>query len=630
MYLLYRHKHFIFLAGIAIIFLSVPFSYAETVKYTYDDYNRLTYVQYEKNSIEYRYDEVGNRKGMIISKGSSSAQANRPSGKNKAESVTNSNQESSADNMPSDIKTFTIIGSKGSDSASYASSVDQWDKWTHKVGERDTGKTLYGATFGNKLFVVVGGGGVILTSPEGSSWTRRTSGTTEDLKGVSFVNNIFVAAGNNGSILTSRDGKTWVSRTSGSTDKLYSIAYGKGVYVVVGESILTSADTVTWTKGSYADFEQLNSIAFGDDKFVAVGLNGVVLTSSDGLTWTGETLAGILNGVVYAGNKFVIAGVNVSVDGSGDLLTPGVVYSSTDGVLWTDRTSGDYGPLYGITYSNDAFVAAGYIALVTSPDGETWTERGPINSEDWLLCIAYGKNAYVAAGYNGIYQSGSTKGGGMTSKPKLSISPKALTLGNATVDDTLTGNIVITNTGGDGLATNIAIVTKQGTPEFMLDTPEECSALAPSESCTVTITFTPAAGSKAGAKKVRLGIVSNDPKKVIATVNISAAVVTPRISVKAATFNASSSAVGVTATSVMKISNNGGAPLAILEIDIPEMDSGEFTQTNNCTTVAPGSFCEVTVSFKPASKGNRSATLTVLSDDPQKADLKVKLTGKGK
>jgi len=531
-------------------------------------------------------------------------------------------------NATSDIKSYTITGSSNSGSESYAGAGEQWDKWTHKVGEIDTGETLYGAAFGNKVFVVVGGGGVILTSIDGSSWTKKKSGTKEDLKGVSFVNSRFVAVGNNGTILTSKDSKTWVSSASGITGNLYSISYGNGTYVAVGDSILMSADAATWTKGGYTDFEQLNSIAFGSDKFVAVGSNGVVLTSVDGSTWISEMLGGMLYSVVYADNKFVAAGVTISVDESGNVLQSGVIYSY-DGTAWTNRSSGNLGLPNGLTYSNDTFVVVGYKALLTSADGETWTEREPINAEDWLLGITYGKNAYVAVGYNGIYQSGSSKGGGMTSKPKMTISPKSLTLGDTTAGKSLQGDIVITNTGGAGLMTMMTL-SEQSALNYELINSDACSGLAPLKSCTVTISFSPAAGSKAGKKNITLVILSNDPKKATAIYNISATVVTPKISVKSTTFTAGSKAVGIAVTSVMKISNKGGAPLTISSIDIPDAGSGEFTQTNNCTTVAAGGSCDVTVSFKPASKGSRTATMTILSDDPQKQTLSIELTGKGK
>jgi len=67
-------------------------------------------------------------------------------------------------------------------------------------------------TYGNGTFVAVGPGdnivavgedGAILTSPDGVSWTARTSVTSNYLNGVTYGNGRFVAVGNFGTILTS-------------------------------------------------------------------------------------------------------------------------------------------------------------------------------------------------------------------------------------------------------------------------------------------------------------------------------------------------------------------------------------------------------------------------------------------
>jgi hypothetical protein len=50
-------------------------------------------------------------------------------------------------------------------------------------------------TYGNGLFVAVGEDGTILTSPDGVTWTQRTSGTSNWLNGVAYGNGLFVAVG---------------------------------------------------------------------------------------------------------------------------------------------------------------------------------------------------------------------------------------------------------------------------------------------------------------------------------------------------------------------------------------------------------------------------------------------------
>jgi hypothetical protein len=105
--------------------------------------------------------------------------------------------------------------------------------------------------YGNGLFVAVGPYGTILTSPDGVSWTRRTSGTSSWLSGVTYGNGLFVAVGMSGTILTSPDGVTWTARTSG-TEQLAlrrdlrerPLRGGGGQ----DGAILTSPDGVSWTQ----------------------------------------------------------------------------------------------------------------------------------------------------------------------------------------------------------------------------------------------------------------------------------------------------------------------------------------------------------------------------------------------
>ena len=86
------------------------------------------------------------------------------------------------------------------------------------------------------------GGSTILTSPDGASWTQRTSGTSNRLRGVTYGNGLFVAVGYGGTILTSPDGVSWTARTSGTSNDLFGVTYGNNAFVAVGSggTILTS------------------------------------------------------------------------------------------------------------------------------------------------------------------------------------------------------------------------------------------------------------------------------------------------------------------------------------------------------------------------------------------------------
>jgi len=75
--------------------------------------------------------------------------------------------------------------------------------------------------------VTVGYSGTILTSPDGITWTARSSGTLNNLNGVAYGNSIYVAVGYSGAILTSPDGITWTERDSGISNYLSGVTFSR-------------------------------------------------------------------------------------------------------------------------------------------------------------------------------------------------------------------------------------------------------------------------------------------------------------------------------------------------------------------------------------------------------------------
>lgn len=71
-------------------------------------------------------------------------------------------------------------------------------------------------------------------------------------------------------------------------------------------------------------------------------------------------------------------------------------------------------------------------------------------------------------------------------------------------------------------------------------------------------------------------------------------------------------------------SNSGTTPLVVSGISA----TGDFSQTNNCTTVAPGASCSITVVFNPSAAGNRPGFLQISDSDPTKTQSVV-LSGIG-
>jgi hypothetical protein len=288
----------------------------------------------------------------------------------------------------------------------HASTLDVW-----YLRASGTTNSLYGITYGAGLFVAVGDNGVVVTSPDGVTWTARASGITYPLRGVAFGNSTYVAVGMSGNILTSPDGSSWTARNSSITDNLFGIVYGNGIFVAVGgkanpltggfsRTILTSPDGITWTIRLSDQTVSVvpAGIFYGNATFVTVGQGGTALYSTDGASWTpGNTgVTSDLKGITYGNGGFVTVGARI--------------LTSQAGAAWTDVTPNlTFSYLSGIAFNNGVFIAVGLNTTVlsytrakifSSPDGLAWTERisGSLNP---LLGVTGGNNTFVSVGSNG-------------------------------------------------------------------------------------------------------------------------------------------------------------------------------------------------------------------------------------
>lgn len=279
-----------------------------------------------------------------------------------------------------------------------ADSLDNW-QWKNPL---PTGNQLNGIAYGNGLFVAVGGLGTVVTSPDGVTWTVRSSGSTNNLNGVGFGNGIFVAVGAHGTVLTSPDGVTWTTRISGSANDLNGVAYGNGFFVVVGgngynigSTLLTSSTGISWTSRTTGITASLYGVGFGNGTFVVVGYGGVILTSTDGVGWparsSGYDMVFSFLSVTYGNGMFVVVGKGVGYPDS-------YIYTSPDGITWTSRVANhNGGELTAVSFGNGTFVAAGRAALVTSPDGVSWTDRDFPDTPEFHA-VSFGNGSFVAVG----------------------------------------------------------------------------------------------------------------------------------------------------------------------------------------------------------------------------------------
>jgi photosystem II stability/assembly factor-like uncharacterized protein len=238
-----------------------------------------------------------------------------------------------------------------------------------------TGSTLV-AVGGNQIptpdgLSQTGSGGIILTSPDGITWTNQTpEGSLGLIRDVTWTGSQLIAVGSSGLILTSVDGSSWTTQNSGTDRWLNAVSSNNDLIVIAGGdhfnqegrggTILTSSDGSNWTSATGLDEDiDLVSITWTGTFFTAVGgiVNNTsenaskVLTSSDGSNWTviNPGINSIVRDVHWSGSKLLAVSNTNSI-----LLT------STDGHSWTlSPTLSGNGQNSVIEYQGSTIIAGG-------------------------------------------------------------------------------------------------------------------------------------------------------------------------------------------------------------------------------------------------------------------------------
>lgn len=271
--------------------------------------------------------------------------------------------------------------------------------------------TIYGAVYGNGLWVAVGGSGKLSTSATGVVWVGRTSGFGFDtIRGVAYGNGYYVAVGDNGKIYRSANGTTgWTAVTtpSFSTTQINAITFGDGLFVAVGHAgkLATSTDGDVWTQHTSGfGASNIYAVCYGrtasGGRYIAAGQGGIVSTSADALTWAslGALNAGAVayNAVTFTRDAFVLVGDST------------YVYTSETGLAWTNRTaaaSEAFGGinLMGVAHGNGLLIASDLIGKVAQSrdGGRTWTKQNSNLFFSSSQAAAFGGGIFVLVGQNG-------------------------------------------------------------------------------------------------------------------------------------------------------------------------------------------------------------------------------------
>lgn len=198
------------------------------------------------------------------------------------------------------------------------------ETWSAPASISSTGRYM-DIAFGNSLFVVVGTGGKIRTTPDGISFTTQTSGVATDLNAVIYDGTNWIAVGATGTIITATAAATaWTTRTSGVSVTLNGVSVISGTIVVVGNTgtILSSTNLSGWTGRTSGTTTNLNASAGNASGLIVVGASGLArIAATISSTWTAAPTgsSGALRSIVIdpsSAVRYIVAGAtNIILEG---------------------------------------------------------------------------------------------------------------------------------------------------------------------------------------------------------------------------------------------------------------------------------------------------------------------------
>ena len=299
-----------------------------------------------------------------------------------------------------------------------------------------TGSALYNVSYSAGGFIAVGNGGTIHTSADGLSWsTKVISGLgSKDLVAASLSGaSAGVVFDEQGTWYTSSDLNTWGAQAIAPRGRVVKVVDNAGMrYVLANEAdpsnssaidrsavYRTTDGGINWTRTELsAELSNAYDLIFDGTRFV-VSSDNAIGYSSDALTWTtalnynprwgGTYLYGIpvgpneiLASTALGSTKYYV-GVGGTILTTTDSIDYMVQASQTtealravaanngttvvsvgdngtivvfNGTSWSVATSGVTDHLVDVVWTGSTFVVAGPRgAMLTSPDGVTWTSR---------------------------------------------------------------------------------------------------------------------------------------------------------------------------------------------------------------------------------------------------------------
>lgn len=188
-----------------------------------------------------------------------------------------------------------------------------WGTPSHPLG----GVDLQGVAWNGQSYLVCGGNGSIMSSPDGFNWTRESAGTTNFLSSATAFGDGWCITGDKGTVLLKRGGTGWTTVKAPTTNWLYRVRAIDGVLFAVGEAgaLFKSTDAISWSPIPSSTSSWLMDLAKVGGVFVAVGAKGSCLASADGMAWQPQLpfTSKSLYGLATAGGQLLSVGADGAI-----------------------------------------------------------------------------------------------------------------------------------------------------------------------------------------------------------------------------------------------------------------------------------------------------------------------------
>jgi len=215
--------------------------------------------------------------------------------------------------------------------------------------------------------------------------------------------------------------------------------------------------------------------------------------------------------------------------------------------------------------------------------------------------------------------------------PAASLSTSSLTFASQQTNTTSAAQpVTLTNTGNAVLNITSISVTGANSGDYAQTNTCGSSVAANNGTCTISVTFTPAATGTRTAAATLTDNATGSPQTITLT-GTGTPPPAPVVSLSGSSLTFTNQQVNTTSPAqTVTLTNTGNAALNLTSIAVTGTNSGDYAQTNTCgsSVAANNGTCTISVTFTPTATGTRSASVSI-TDNATGSPQTITLSGTG-